>query len=96
MASGFIEVYDSRSNMLSKVRANVGRGKEICLTLHNNRVYCHLMDKSKAFTNGKLDISKCKSVTLGEDEVGFLKSLLGYLLIICVKIEVRSSFTTTR
>ena len=77
MASGFSEVFDGYY-MLSKVRANFRRGKEICVTLYNNRVYCHLSDKSKVFVNGKFDISKCKSITLGEDEVFLLKSLLGY------------------
>ena len=74
----FREVFDASSNMLTKVGANFGRGREICLALHNNRVYCHLFDKSKAFVDGKFDISKCKSVTFGENEVFYLKSLLGY------------------
>ena len=51
---------------------------EVCFTLYNNRVYCHISGKSKAFVGGMFDVSMCKSITLGEDEVFLLKSMLGY------------------
>lgn len=77
MASGFSEIFNSNGSLM-KTRAHFGRGKEVCFSMHNKRVYCHISDKSKAFVNGSFDITKCKNVSLGEDELFFFKSLLNH------------------
>ena len=78
MTSGFQEFFDSKSEtQLVKARANFGRSKEVCFNLYNWRVYCHITSKLKAFESGKFHPERCKTVSLGEDEVYILRRLLG-------------------
>jgi hypothetical protein len=75
MASGFEEIY-GKDGLISKVRANFGKSKEVCMNAFNGKTYIHITDKSKCFVNGKFDPSKSKSVTLSYEESLQLKGLI--------------------